>query len=1417
MSLALLARAGLPVPPGFHITTAAYLHFVQENQLQPQIMKILQSLDLSNPLSFETASQQIGALFGHAQVSPDISEAISNSYAQLCTDSSLVHHPAQKPCLPSPGQFQLPVAVRSSATAEDLPGASFAGQQETYLNIRGVEAVLAAVKKCWASLWTARAIAYRARQGIDQGSVALAVVVQELVFAEAAGVLFTANPVSGRRSEMLLTAAWGLGEAIVSGAVTPDTLVLDKTSGQVVERQVADKQVMTVRTEDGAQEVPVPPLRRKKAAITRDQAAELARLGREIEALYAMPMDIEWARTAGEFAILQARPITALPEPPLEWPLPHPKAVLARGSFAEFVPEPISPLFATLAVPIARQATVQLMNKMGVSGDDSYLFSVINDYVYVGFVFTPRLTWQFTRGTLALTKQYLKTARQREAELHRAWLADLQALQVPQPAELSPCELLAAVRQAFTDTAQYYTVAQSGTIPLATMSELSFSRFYNSLVKRKDDPDSAIFVFGADNLALRSEKALFDLAAWAQQQPGLAEFLQRTPADAILPALQEKKEAELPAGVEFYARFSAYLEQYGHAIYDLDFARSLPAEDPAPMLEMLKVCLEGKNNPYERQRQALERREQAEADIIKRLDPLRRRWFLNLLHWAQETAPLREDSIARLGLSHPLMRSLLAELGRRLVEGGALANPHQVYDLEAQELQALAVSLERGEALPNMETVVQERQAKWQAMRHISPPSTLPEKSWMARFFPHNQPEGNIIKGFGASQGSITAPACVMIGPEDFARMRPGDVIVAGITTPAWTPLFARASAIVTDIGGPLSHSSIVAREYGIPAVLGTGSATRRIQDRQLITVDGSSGVVTLHAVGPGDGSNTAQPGPGTSLDWSPPDPKGIYMRGSVVDLLPDPVSPLFASLGIPGIIHGVFRAGSILTRSRPVLPGDYFTCINGYAYMNASFPARSWWWVIAHMLTSYPRMMRTMLPFWRDEVRPGYRAVVKRWQDHFSSPGATLSSAPVSELWQAAQEILDQAFYYVGTLMFATMGAAAGSEALLTKLYDRLVKRAGDPEAAALLMGYPTIPAQCDQSLYRLAQWCREHPRLAGFLLHTEGEEVFARLKDPAPAPVDPQEWQDFNQRLSQHLDQFGYLIYQLDFARPLPIDDPAPMLETLRMYLRGEGSDPLARQQASQALRIQLSAQALEHLHGLKRWAFIKSLDWAQSLAEVREDALADIGLGYPLLRQVLHELGQRLAASGILADGQDIFWLEKTEIETCMAALKTGAPLREFTDLVATRKAAWQAAKDVTPPPMIPFKKKYMGFNTNIWVPSSENSSGSMLKGVAASAGRVTAPARVLHGPQDFDQMQPGEILVATTTTPAWTPLFAMASGVVTDIGGPLSHGSIVAREYGVPAVMGTGVATRRLHSGQFITVDGSAGTVTIESLN
>ena len=834
MSLARMLRAGLPVPGGFHVTTEAYRCFVKENGIQQQIVQALQAADADDPATLEPVAQTIAQLFLQAQIPAEIETAITQAYA---------------------GMQDAPVAVRSSATAEDLPGASFAGQQETYLNIRGVDALLEAVKKCWASLWTARAIAYRLKNDIDQATVALAVVVQELVFAEAAGILFTANPVNGKRSQTLINAAWGLGEAVVSGAVTPDTLTMDKLTGKVLQRETARKLVMTVRTASGTHEQPVPDALQKKAVLTNRQAADLTELGAVIEAYYGDPMDIEWVFASGKFFILQARPITAMPP---DWEMPEKKAVYARGSLAEHTPGPVTPLFATLGLKLANQATTLMWQRMlgknstsMLVGDGFYL--TINDYVYGGFRMDAKSMVMITWWSLAQVPVVFRNSVERWQAARDQFASVVDDWEQKAVESFTPSELLIGACTVFYAACRYFTDIQA-CLPAASSSEVMFSQFYNRLIKREQDPTPAVFLIGFETTALRAEKSLFDLAQWLKTHPNLAAYVQDTPAETLL---EDMKSNNAPTAValgqwqEWTARFQQHLEQFGRTSYEFDFANPTVYEAPAPLLEVIKSFLKDQaGSPYDRQQKTVARREEATRTVLNRIGWPVKGLFKKLLLWAQETNPMREDSIAGMGMGHPLVRRMLGELGKRFAAAGAMDYADDIYWLEESEVETLVNALEKGQPLPRFAERVPERKEKWRTALKLNAPVMLPEKNTWSKLVHGDevqQKDGKmVLKGIGTSSGVVTAPARVLFGPEDFGKMQPGDVLVAVTTTPAWTPLFTLASAVVTDIGGPLSHSSIVAREYGIPAVMAARSATRIIQDGQMVTVNGGTGTVTI-------------------------------------------------------------------------------------------------------------------------------------------------------------------------------------------------------------------------------------------------------------------------------------------------------------------------------------------------------------------------------------------------------------------------------------------------------------------------------------------------------------------------------------------------------------------------------------------
>ena len=403
------------------------------------------------------------------------------------------------------------------------------------------------------------------------------------------------------------------------------------------------------------------------------------------------------------------------------------------------------------------------------------------------------------------------------------------------------------------DSCDYYTQIQTS-LPAASISEIVFSRIYNSLIRRKQDPEASVFLLGFDTMSLSTEKSLFDISLWIKTLPSLEDYVRNTTTEELKKNLERGIAPEMLSGplwMEWQRHFQHHQEAFGRTAYEFDFANPTPAEILTPWLEAIKGFLAGNaQNPYARQQEMLEKREHATQAVLVRIGWPRKGWFIKLLRWAQDTGPMREDSIFDMGMGHPLIRRLLNELGRRFMVNSAIKVADDIYWLEKLEAENLVSGLENETPLPDLSERVLNRKAQWQVYLKITPPVILPEKSGWSKLLQGGKAERKngklVLKGAGTSRGTVTAPARVLFRPEDFSRFKPGDVLVAVTTTPAWTPLFAMAAAVVTDIGGPLSHSSIIAREYGIPAVMAAGTATRVIQDGQMVTVDGTKGWVTL-------------------------------------------------------------------------------------------------------------------------------------------------------------------------------------------------------------------------------------------------------------------------------------------------------------------------------------------------------------------------------------------------------------------------------------------------------------------------------------------------------------------------------------------------------------------------------------------
>ncbi len=798
-----LMRAGFPVPGGFCVTNEAF---------EASGMSSLR----------EKASRQGdgGELIDVVEIPPEVSQEITKRYESL---------------------GNRPVAVRSSAAAEDTQESSFAGQYESFLQVVGKEALLLAVRRCWVSLWAPRAIRYRERRPSHDSQPTMAVLIQTMVPARASGVMFTANPVTSDPDEIVIDANPGLGEVVVAGRVTPDTYILDKKKLKLRERVAGRKEEMMVADGERTRVVPVPEKQRRQFTLTRRQCMELGRLGRSIERHFDSPQDIEYVHDGERFWIVQSRPVTGL----TSWPKPRKGTAWSRHSFIEFMPRPLSPLFATTYLPIMSDFLRKLAGGFGIAfrGREPVVVT-INGYAFIRIDARISITGILKspfNGLRYLANLWGHRWRRTLLEPYAQTVAKWKDLEIDKS---PPKELWNGVKAICRANAEYWEACLQNRV--SGMIEQAFTGIYPLLVRGKDRPRVFAFLRGHDSEPVRAEGELFQLVQEFRED--VESTFREIPADRIVSRLQT-----IPRGREFLSRFQAYLDRNGHQISTLDFIDPTLAEQPEPLLERIKLFFAPERDttpPHERARQE---RLSAEAQIEAGLGPIRRTLMSGLLSLLNYGLVLREDVLFFHGMGWPVARRFILELGRRIARDGLIESETDVFFLTETELETLFGGDPSLVDKHKLGSDIDERRKRREEQLRIKPPVLIPSNFGvfgfsMRPFMPeYSRPSiGRQIVGIPVSPGRATGPAAVIGSPEEFRSMKRGAILIAPLTTPAWTPLFALASGVVTDVGGLLSHASIVAREYGIPAVIGTGVATHRIQSGQLVTVDGDRGTVTL-------------------------------------------------------------------------------------------------------------------------------------------------------------------------------------------------------------------------------------------------------------------------------------------------------------------------------------------------------------------------------------------------------------------------------------------------------------------------------------------------------------------------------------------------------------------------------------------
>ncbi|MDA2811587.1 PEP-utilizing enzyme [Nocardiopsis sp. RSe5-2] len=810
-----MVRLGLPVPDGFAVTTWAYARAAAKGAPAAALRA------LAEHPSDEGAA--VRAAFEAADLPDDLRAAILDAYRDMGGG---------------------PVAVRSSATAEDLPGAAFAGQQDTYLNIVGEEELLDAVRRCWASLWSGRAIAYRRRIGMDAPDVRIAVAVQRMVPAEWAGVAFTADPVTGRRDRVSVDAGRGLGESVVSGLVTPEHYLLD-AHGAVVEHRAGRGEVVVRAVEGGGvvheEGTPGDAAAQGAQGMERAHLKELARLCRRVAGHWGRPMDIEWAVADGRVLLLQARPMTAVPPEPVRL---NPVQKRIGPILLDMFQTRPYPLDMTTWTGELLEGMVAGMMKGLIGARLPSLDRLLpeEDGVVVRFIPpTPRPSL----GTLAAPFRLAAKARRFPVE---RWTRDprfaryekaLKDLAARPAADLPWSELRERPRETLA-LVPLMTDLRTDYLPNLV---LGFVRTQLMLTRLGRPVSASDLAFGAVTCTEQANRALEELAESVRDDPAAAEaFADRTPEE-----LAEAMGTD-PALAPFAARLDGFLAAYGHRETMSAVHASSPtwSETPETVLGMVKLLA---SEPPKRDtggaRKALER---LTAHPRLRRNTAARQRAAHTVERFRAGVAFREDSHFHFTRALPPLRSALLEMGRRLVDEGVLESTDEVFHLRLEELEGIEeLPGMPGDQAARLRAAVRRRAAKRASLASV-PMLELP----------HDGPsrgkgaDGPVLtSGTPAGGGAVTGPARIIRDPSEFGRMRAGDVLVCPYTNPSWTPLFQRASAVVVDSGGLGSHAAIVAREYGIPAVMGTGDGTSALEDGAAIRVDGDAGHVTAAAPRP--------------------------------------------------------------------------------------------------------------------------------------------------------------------------------------------------------------------------------------------------------------------------------------------------------------------------------------------------------------------------------------------------------------------------------------------------------------------------------------------------------------------------------------------------------------------------------------
>ncbi|HDR8010166.1 TPA: phosphoenolpyruvate synthase [Bacillus cereus] len=832
---------GIQVPEGFCVTTVGYEQAIGKNGAFQTLLNQLAMLKIEERDRIGEISKQIREVIMAVEIPVDVVESVAHYLSHFGDEHAY--------------------AVRSSATAEDLPYASFAGQQDTYLNVIGKENILQHIKKCWASLFTDRAVIYRMQNGFDHNQVSICVVIQKMVFPEASGILFTADPITSNRKVLSIDASFGLGEALVSGLVSADNYKVKED--EIVEKVIATKKLAIYgRKEGGTERKKISPNQQKVQTLTEQQILQLARIGRQIEAYFGCPQDIEWCLVDDTFYIVQSRPITTL------YPIPEvndgENHVYVSVGHQQMMTDPLKPLgmslfqltsfgprfqaggrlFVDVAQRLASPASREfLLNTIGESEPlikdalmtvierDNFIKLLPDDEKENSKRMPPAGSQPQIENDPAIVTDLIKNSEASIEELK-------QNIQMK-----SGSDVLSFILEDIQQLKKILFDPQSMAVIMAGMNALSW---INEKIEQWLGEKNAADVLSQSvqhNITSEMGLALLDVADVIRPYPEVIAYLQHVEDDRFLDELIQFKGGEKGRDA-----IDAFLNKYGmRCSGEIDITKTRWSEQPATIIPMILNHIRDFEYGASKRKfeEGLQEALKKEAELLERLQHLpdgeqkveeTKRMICNLRNF------IGYREYPKYGMIHRyfIYKQALLKEAEKLVQNNVLDEIEDIYYLTFEELHEVV----RTNKLDYK--IIHKQKNAYKLYEKLTPPRVITSDGEIitGKYKRENLPAEAIV-GLPVSSGVVEGRARVILNMED-ANLEDGDILVTAFTDPGWTPLFVSIKGLVTEVGGLMTHGAVIAREYGLPAVVGVENATKLIKDGQRIRVHGTEGYIEV-------------------------------------------------------------------------------------------------------------------------------------------------------------------------------------------------------------------------------------------------------------------------------------------------------------------------------------------------------------------------------------------------------------------------------------------------------------------------------------------------------------------------------------------------------------------------------------------